>query len=108
MKKLRSINLLFAVLMVVSCFASSTQAQAKKPNIVVIMGDDIGMWNIGAYHRGMMAGRSTSSRFCRRSKRVSPLSPNEKTELVMTGGWNDNVIRAGALRSACPIFLMLR
>ena len=29
-----------------------------KPNIVVIMGDDIGMWNIGAYHRGMMAGRT--------------------------------------------------
>ena len=27
-----------------------------KPNIVVIMGDDIGMWNIGAYSRGMMAG----------------------------------------------------
>ena len=31
---------------------------AKQPNIVVIMGDDIGMWNIGAYHRGMMAGRT--------------------------------------------------
>ena len=30
----------------------------RKPNIVVIMGDDIGMWNIGAYHRGMMAGRT--------------------------------------------------
>ena len=29
-----------------------------KPNIVVIMGDDIGIWNIGAYHRGMMAGRT--------------------------------------------------
>ena len=28
----------------------------KKPNIVVIMGDDIGIWNIGAYSRGMMAG----------------------------------------------------
>src|SRR5206468_11588520 len=28
----------------------------KKPNIVVIMGDDIGIWNIGAYHRGMMGG----------------------------------------------------
>ena len=25
---------------------------------LVIMGDDIGMWNIGAYHRGMMAGRT--------------------------------------------------
>jgi arylsulfatase A-like enzyme len=33
-------------------------AQGKKPNIVVIMGDDIGMWNIGAYSRGMMAGRT--------------------------------------------------
>ena len=34
------------------------QAPATKPNIVVIMGDDIGMWNIGAYHRGLMAGRT--------------------------------------------------
>src|SRR3954469_11630330 len=30
----------------------------NKPNILFIMGDDIGMWNIGAYHRGMMAGRT--------------------------------------------------
>jgi arylsulfatase A-like enzyme len=36
----------------------SAAADAKKPNIVVIMGDDIGIWNIGAYHRGMMAGRT--------------------------------------------------
>jgi len=34
------------------------QATPQKPNIVVIMGDDIGIWNIGAYHRGMMAGRT--------------------------------------------------
>jgi len=33
-------------------------AQNKKPNIVVIMGDDIGISNIGAYHRGMMPGRT--------------------------------------------------
>ena len=38
---------------------ASTQAQTKKENIVVIMGDEIGIWNIGAYHRGMMAGRSS-------------------------------------------------
>ena len=33
-------------------------AQEQKPNIVVIMGDDIGVWNLGAYHRGMRAGRT--------------------------------------------------
>jgi arylsulfatase len=38
--------------------APSSGAAGKKPNIVFIMGDDIGMWNIGAYHRGMMAGRT--------------------------------------------------
>jgi arylsulfatase len=29
-------------------------AQDKKPNIVVIFGDDIGMWNLGIYTHGMM------------------------------------------------------
>ena len=29
-----------------------------KPNILFIMGDDIGWFNIGAYHRGMMAGKT--------------------------------------------------
>jgi arylsulfatase A-like enzyme len=34
------------------------QAQGKQPNIVVIMADDVGIWNLGAYHRGMMAART--------------------------------------------------
>ena len=38
--------------------AAESAAGGKNPNIVVIMGDDIGMWNIGAYHRGMMAGKT--------------------------------------------------
>ncbi len=33
-------------------------AEGRKPNIVVIMGDDIGILNIGAYSRGMMAGKT--------------------------------------------------
>ena len=28
----------------------------KLPNILIIWGDDVGMWNISAYHRGMMGG----------------------------------------------------
>jgi len=35
---------------------ASAQAPAKKPNIVMIMADDVGIWNISAYHRGMMGG----------------------------------------------------
>jgi arylsulfatase A-like enzyme len=39
--------------------ASSVSAQqAAKPNILVIMADDVGIWNISAYHRGMMGGRT--------------------------------------------------
>ena len=34
------------------------QKPGKKPNIIFIMGDDIGWFNVGAYHRGMMAGRT--------------------------------------------------
>ena len=52
--------LVFAAFLVVLDLATTRPAVAveKQPNIVVIMGDDIGMWNIGAYHRGLMAGRT--------------------------------------------------
>jgi arylsulfatase A-like enzyme len=36
----------------------SAQQQQQKPNILVIMGDDIGYWNISAYNRGMMGYRT--------------------------------------------------
>jgi len=37
-------------------FGGQVWAQTSKPNILVIWGDDVGMWNISAYHRGMMGG----------------------------------------------------
>jgi len=55
--KLKVLNAM-AALLIAAFIAVSAQAADKKPNIVFIMGDDIGMWNIGAYHRGMMAGRT--------------------------------------------------
>jgi arylsulfatase A-like enzyme len=33
-------------------------AGGKKPNILFIMGDDVGWFNIGAYHRGIMSGKT--------------------------------------------------
>jgi arylsulfatase len=39
-------------------FVGQTAVAEKQPNIVVIMGDDIGWFNIGAYRRGMMSGKT--------------------------------------------------
>ena len=49
MKWTRKISVTLAT--VAALFAAgvpNAKAQEKKPNIIVIMGDDIGMWNIGA------------------------------------------------------------
>ena len=43
---------------VTPAMAADTPKQTKQPNILVIMADDIGIWNISAYHRGMMGGRT--------------------------------------------------
>jgi arylsulfatase A-like enzyme len=39
-------------------FTPQAVAQANKPNILVIMGDDVGWFNIGAYHHGIMSGKT--------------------------------------------------
>ena len=43
------------------CLVPSLSCPARadgKPNILVIMGDDVGWFNIGAYHRGIMSGKT--------------------------------------------------
>jgi arylsulfatase A-like enzyme len=52
-----------SALALVACLAAggaspASAAEGKKPNIIFIMGDDIGWFNIGAYHQGIMAGRT--------------------------------------------------
>jgi arylsulfatase A-like enzyme len=38
--------------------AQQAAPSGKQPNILVIMGDDIGWFNIGAYHQGIMSGKT--------------------------------------------------
>ena len=47
----------FALTAVVASMPAAAQQQ-RKPNILVIMGDDVGWFNVGAYHRGIMSGKT--------------------------------------------------
>jgi arylsulfatase A-like enzyme len=38
--------------------SATAQTTGKKPNILVMFGDDIGLWNVSAYNRGMMGYRT--------------------------------------------------
>jgi arylsulfatase len=51
----RILSRLFTVA-VIALSAVTAYAQSGKPNILVIMTDDVGTWNLSAYHRGMMGG----------------------------------------------------
>jgi len=46
------------VLLAVLALAPVTHAADKKPNIVFIMGDDVGWFNVGPYNRGIMSGKT--------------------------------------------------
>ncbi len=49
---------LFLTLAALSMPLAGNCASTKQPNIIVVMGDDIGWFNIGAYNQGIMAGRT--------------------------------------------------
>src|SRR5271170_4828217 len=57
-RKITPVVSALAVALGLAASAPNASAQAKKPNILVIMGDDVGWFNVGAYHRGMMAGKT--------------------------------------------------
>jgi arylsulfatase len=47
-----------SILAVLALSSVTANAQSPKPNIIVIMPDDVGYWNVSAYHNGMMGGRT--------------------------------------------------
>src|SRR6201991_3157176 len=61
MKPLRTIalaGLSLAASPLLAGMPAQAQQAADKPNIIFIMGDDIGWSNIGVYNQGMMSGRT--------------------------------------------------
>ncbi|PIF34502.1 arylsulfatase [Flavobacterium sp. 9] len=61
MKKVQTLALLFMAVSFVAQGQQSKKSNSKnsgKPNIIIILADDVGIWNISAYHRGMMGGRT--------------------------------------------------
>jgi arylsulfatase A-like enzyme len=63
MGRLKSLCAAFGIsaavaLVVIMGSTAPTLAADNKPNIIVIMADDIGWFNIGVYNQGMMAGRT--------------------------------------------------
>ena len=55
---MRRILAAVGALLVALTWTTNPAVAQQKPNIIMIMGDDIGWYNIGAYHQGMMAGRT--------------------------------------------------
>ena len=60
-------RVLFAALAVMLLGLTTALAQ-QKPNILVIFGDDVGIMNLSAYHRGMMGGSTPN-----RPHRLAPI-----------------------------------
>ena len=81
MKTNKSLMAAVLITLLVAIAPSFALAQSK-PNIIFIMGDDIGMWNIGAYHRGMMAGRTPNI-----DKLAAEAKKNGWTMISMKNDW---------------------
>ncbi len=58
MKHSNKMFLAVLVLFVVQTLAVGSASAAKKPNFLIIWGDDIGYWNLSAYNQGMMGYRT--------------------------------------------------
>jgi arylsulfatase A-like enzyme len=54
----RKQRLQWIIVLCATFVAAAAMAQDKKPNILFIMGDDVGWFNVGAYHQGIMSGKT--------------------------------------------------
>src|SRR5215831_15006136 len=103
----RNILLAGTTLAAASALQTSVQtAQAqpapsgRKPNILVIFGDDIGYWNISAYNRGMMGYRTPNiDRVAREGAIYAQQSCTAGRAAFLTG---QSCFRTGLLKVGLP------
>jgi arylsulfatase A-like enzyme len=55
---MKIVGMLCGAALAVLPLSAEVRAQATPPNVIVIMGDDIGWSNIGVYNQGVMSGRT--------------------------------------------------
>jgi Sulfatase len=58
MKRVEGLFAVCGMLIALLLLTTPGMADDKKPNILVIMGDDVGWFNVGAYHQGIMSGKT--------------------------------------------------
>jgi arylsulfatase len=58
MKGCKGLGFGLIALATATAISVSASAQTQQPNILFIMGDDVGWFNIGAYHQGIMSGKT--------------------------------------------------
>src|ERR1700755_216378 len=56
--RLISSALASSIVLAAAILPASAQQQKRKATSLVIMGDDVGWFNVGAYHQGMMSGKT--------------------------------------------------
>jgi arylsulfatase A-like enzyme len=101
----RKSYLIVTLLLAVFVFAAgSAQAQAKRPNILVIMGDDIGQANISVFTKGLMGYRTPN---IDRLAKEGMLFTDYYAEQSCTAGRStfitgQNVFRTGLSRVGVP------
>ena len=96
--------LLAAVAAVAAVVPAQAQTSGRKPNILFIMGDDIGIMNVGAYHRGLMVGETPN---IDRIAREGTLFMTAYAEQSCTAGRTSfitgmNPLRAGMIMPQLP------
>lgn len=70
----------------------ATQAADKKPNILVIWGDDIGVHNISAYNHGIMGYRTPTSTGSPKKGPSSPTpTPNKVARRAVPRSFSVNI-----------------